>query len=150
MNWAGESPGTITAVHCRPAGQNACLVADAAAGAAAWSVRAGSRATCAVARALQPLTDLAVRPPLLPERYWPVHLIHMLADAGRAQRHVATLAALRHFRELARCLASAIDLPEIIRTSPSSPHSTASQDLPIRSIAADDAVAAWVDRVFHR
>lgn len=148
MNWAGESPGTITAVHCRSAGQNACLVADVAAGVATWSVRVGIRATCAVARTLQPLTDLAARPPLLPERYWPGHLMHMLADAGRAQRRGATLAALRYFRELASCLAAAIDLPEIIRTSTNPPN--ASQDLPIRSIEADDAVAAWVDRVFHR
>ncbi|MGQ0776702.1 MAG: hypothetical protein ACT4NY_20145 [Pseudonocardiales bacterium] len=76
--------------------------------------------------------------------------MHMLTDAGRAQRRGATLTALRYFREVASCLAAAIDLPEIIRTATSSPTSKAGQDLPIRSIEADDAVAAWVDRVFHR
>lgn len=156
MNRAGESTGTISAVHRRSAGQTAWLVVDAAVGVVgwsvgvvAWSVRAGSRGARAVASTLQPLTDLAVRPPLLPERYSPDHLMHLLADAGRAQRRVVTQAALRHTRELARCLATAIDLPELVGT-PSSPISKAGADHPIRSIEADDAVTAWVERVFHR
>lgn len=180
MTWARASPGTITAVHRRSVAATAWLVADAMLGVAAGSARAGigaTAATAALARTLRPLTDLVARPSLLAGHYWLGHLLHRLADAGRDQRLSATQAALRYFRELAATLvmeiidqldltalirdrvdlvglttylATAIDLPEIIRSSAGGPTSGAGQDLPVRSIEADEAVAAWVDRVFRR
>lgn len=50
---------------------------------------------------------------------------------------------------LARYVVAAIDLPEIIRESTGSPIPGAEQVIRIQSIETDQAIAAWVDRVFR-
>ncbi|MGH3903265.1 MAG: hypothetical protein ACRDTE_03580 [Pseudonocardiaceae bacterium] len=49
---------------------------------------------------------------------------------------------------LAHYVVAAIDLPEIIRESAGSPTPGAEQAIRIQSIETDQAIAAWVDRVF--
>lgn len=154
----------------------------------AGPVRVGIGAAVALARTLRPLADVAARPPLLPERYWPGHLMHRLADAGRDQRRWAMLAALRYFRQLVPAvvteildqldlttliqdridvdvLASRIDVDALVARADLDAivarldlgglagylvAAEAGQDLRIQSIEADEAVAAWADRVFRR
>lgn len=155
-----ESSGTIAAVHRRPTAETGWLVADAMVGMVVEPARRGIGAAVALSRTLRPLTDRAVRPPLLPERYWPARLMHRLADAGRGHRRAATLTALGYFRRLVPVVLTEIldqlDLTALIRdrievdlliNRIDSKRGTGPR---IENLEAEEAVAAWVDRVFHR
>ncbi|MGH3915920.1 MAG: hypothetical protein ACRDTC_21305 [Pseudonocardiaceae bacterium] len=162
-----DRSGTITAVHRRSPAKPAWLVVDVTLGVLARPARGWIGAAHALARTLRPVTELAGRPPLLPERYSPAHLIHHLAEAGRAQRHATTLAALGYFRQLVPVVVAEIldqlDLTTLIRDridmdalvpggrigSPTA-EDQAEQGRRVPSIETDEVVAAWVRRVFRQ
>jgi len=156
----------------RSAAETGWLLADATIALIAGGARRGSRIGVAAARVVWLLADLTMRPPLVPQRYWPDRRLAELADSGRDQRRCATamvqqlfgqlvvdavvtrvdldaIVARLDLAELARYVVAAIDLPAIIRESTGSMISDAVQENRIQSREADQAVAAWVERVFR-
>lgn len=166
-----SAAGTLWRVPRRSAAETVWLVVDAAVALTAVGARRGSRGAVAVARALRPLTNLAMRPPLVPQRYWPERQLIELAALGRDRRHSAIAVVRQRCRQLVPAVATeildqleltaliqervdldallrGIDLPAIIRESTGSLTSDAMRGNRIQSSEADQAVAAWVDRVF--
>ena len=163
-------------MHRRSAADTVWLVVDTTTGVAVESARAGWWIGGAVARTLLPLRDLVARPPLVPERYRPTHLLGELATEGHHRRDAAMRAVRRLVQRsvpvataeildqldltelirervdligLARYVAAGLRLPGSIRESTGSLTSEAVQHTQIQGVEADQALAEWVDRVFR-
>lgn len=95
---------------------------------------------------LRPLTDLAARPPLVPQYYWPSHWLRGLAATGRDQRRRAMQAGVDAV--VARVESTGSLKSQAAVKSPAAGRSQAAQGARIQSVEADEAIAAWVDRVF--
>lgn len=154
----------------RSAADTAWLVVDGTIGLAVEAARVGARVGGTISRPLRPVTGLAARPPLLPERYWPARLLSGLAVEGRRQRHHALRAGLLAVRRSASLVTTDVldqlDLTELIRDRvdlvglaryvaarldhPGATPAPGPQSARLPGIEADPrAVAEWADRVFR-
>lgn len=115
----------------------------------------------------RPFVEFALRPPLLPRRYWPQTTIDALADYGRSVRDDAEQRASTLADSLVPTVAGAvleridlaaianqivddIDLPEIIRESSGAMASESVVGVRMRGIEADEKVSQLVDRLLLR
>jgi hypothetical protein len=148
MNPAVRLLGTIRVVHRRSAADTAWLVVDTTIGVAVKATRTGSRVGRAVARTLRPLTGVVAAPPVLPERYQPVHLLRGLADAGHDQRLAAGQVLRRSMPIAAAQILDQLDLTELIRDRVDL--NALMTDVDINAVVARadlDAIAARLDLI---
>lgn len=139
--------GSIPVVQRRSAVDTVWLVIDAAISVPVGVARAGEQVGEAITRSLSAAARRAAR-----------------RAARQVLRELAPVVAAEIFDQidltelirtrvdlvgLARYVVAAIDLPEIIRESTGSPAPGAEQAIRIQSIETDQAIAAWVDRVFR-
>lgn len=136
-------------------------------GVAAGVSQAAGRATGAAVGALRPVVDVAMRPPLLPRRYWPQTTLDALADRGRSARRdaEAEVSALADalvplvvnavldridLAGIANQIVDDIDLPEIIRESSGAMASESVIGVRMQGIEADERINRIVDRLLLR
>lgn len=148
MNLDARLLGKIRGVPLRSATDTAWRIVDATIGLTVEAARAGSRVGGAVTRTLRPVKDLATRPPLLPDRYQPAHLLQELADEGQVQRRAA-LDALRRLVPVAVAeILDQLDLTELIRARIDLDALIAAVDVDAVVARADlDAVVARLDLI---
>ncbi|MFD0364022.1 hypothetical protein ACFQZZ_21460 [Nocardia sp. GCM10030253] len=140
---------------------------DAPLGLAVGVLRIAGRATNASVAVVRPIVRSALRPPLLPHRFWPQSTIERWAHRGAIARHdaerkasaladtlvpavVDALLGRTDLAGIAHKVIDDIDLPEIIRESSGTMASESVIGVRLQGIYADDKVNRIIDRLLLR